>query len=63
MYFRILGNQVEYQQACKRLEQIADAKINTLEWLEYKALLQAFIKYEKEIKALQPNLPSLKSRL
>jgi len=56
MYFRILGNEVEHQQAAKRLEQISNAKPDTLEGQEYKELLAAFLKFEKEI---QLNLLSL----
>lgn len=53
MNFRVLGSTIEYQQAAKRLEQLANAKPNTPEALELKELMQAFIRYEKEV--LQPN--------
>lgn len=49
MYFRILGSQIEYQQAAKRLEQLMDAQPNTPEALELKELIQAFIRFEKEM--------------
>ncbi|GEO07345.1 hypothetical protein AAE02nite_50090 [Adhaeribacter aerolatus] len=50
MHFRVLGSSIEYQQAAKRLEQLANAQPNTPEALELKELMAAFIRYEKEIK-------------
>ena len=50
MHFRILGSNIEYQQAAKRLEQLANARPNTPEALELKELMAAFIRYEKEIR-------------
>jgi hypothetical protein len=49
MHFRTLGSEVEYNQAAKRLEQIANAAPNTPEALELKELMEAFIRYEKDI--------------
>ena len=49
MNFRILGSTIEYYQAAKRLEQLANANPNTPEAIELKELIQAFIRYEKEI--------------
>ncbi|MGV3585368.1 MAG: hypothetical protein ACO1OF_00055 [Adhaeribacter sp.] len=49
MYFTILGSQIEYQQAAKRLEQLANVQPNTPEALELKELMEAFIRFEKEM--------------
>ncbi|MDB5264353.1 MAG: hypothetical protein JWQ14_3636 [Adhaeribacter sp.] len=53
MYFRILGNKIEYTQAAKRLEQISGAAPNTLEAQELKELIRAFTNYEKDIQQLR----------
>jgi hypothetical protein len=49
MHFRTLGSEVEYNQAAKMLEQVANAAPNTPEALELKELMEAFIRYEKDI--------------
>ncbi|KAA5541183.1 hypothetical protein [Adhaeribacter rhizoryzae] len=60
MYFRILGSQIEYQQAAKRLEQLANAQPHTPEALELKELMEAFIRFEKEMQQSK-NKPNRKA--
>ena len=49
LHFTVLGCQIEYIQAAKRLEQIIDAQPGTPEAAERKILIQLFIKFEKDI--------------
>jgi len=55
MYFRILGSSIEYDQAAKRLEELADAAPGTLQARERQELIYLFQEFEKEIKAFKQN--------
>jgi hypothetical protein len=52
VYFRILGSSIEYSQAAKRLEEIADAKPGTPEAQELKELIKSFRHFERELQKL-----------
>ena len=49
MHFRTLGSRIEYLQAAKRLEEIANASPGTLQAQELKELILLFREFEKEI--------------
>jgi hypothetical protein len=55
MHFRKLGSRIEYLQAAKRLEEIAQAPAGTLAAQERKELILLFREYEKEIQKLSAN--------
>ena len=50
MNFRTLGSRIEYIQAAKRLEEIANASPGTLQAQELKELILLFREFEKEIR-------------
>jgi hypothetical protein len=49
MDFRVLGSQIEYLQAAKRLEEIANALPGTPQARERKELICLFLAFEKDI--------------
>ena len=49
MKFRILGSQIEYLQAAKRLEELVNALPGTPEAQERKELILQFREFEKDI--------------
>jgi hypothetical protein len=55
MNFRILGNRIEYIQAAKRLEELANASPGTPEAAERKELIDCFRNFEKEVYKAGPH--------
>jgi hypothetical protein len=49
MRFRILGSQIEYLQAAKRLEEIVNALPGTPQAQELKELIGLFLEFEKDL--------------
>ena len=53
MDFRLLGSSIEYAQAAKRLEELADAAPGTPQAQERQELIRLFWEFEKEIHTLK----------
>ena len=51
----MLGSRIEYQQAAKRLEEVAQAPPGTPEAREREELMALFREYDKKIKKLSAN--------
>jgi hypothetical protein len=55
MSYTILGSYIEYLQAAKRLEEIANALPGTPQAEERKALIRLFREFEKDMKNIKAN--------
>jgi hypothetical protein len=58
MDFKILGSHIEYQQASKRLEEIAYASPGTPQAEELKELMRLILDFEKDIHTIKVNFPT-----
>jgi hypothetical protein len=62
MSFKTLGSRIEYLQAAKRLEEIANAPPGTPQARERKELIRLFREFEKDILKIKDSLLAVKRR-